>query len=68
MRRILVISSHVAQDTVGLTPTIAPLQRAGIEVVALPTVVLSNHPAREHCAGVILEPAVLDGRERWRAP
>ena len=60
MRRILVISSHVAQDTVGLTPTIAPLQRAGIEVVALPTVVLSNHPAREHCAGVILEPAVLE--------
>jgi pyridoxine kinase len=60
MRRTLIISSHVAQDTVGLTPTIAPLQRAGIEVVALPTVVLSNHPAREHCAGVILEPAVLE--------
>lgn len=60
MRRILVISSHVAQDTVGLSPTIAPLQRAGIEVVALPTVVLSNHPARKHCAGVILEPAALE--------
>jgi pyridoxine kinase len=60
MRRILVISSHVAQDPVGLSPTIAPLQRAGIEVVALPTVVLSNHPAREHCAGVTLEPTVLE--------
>lgn len=60
MRRILVISSHVAQDTVGLSPTVAPLQRAGIEVVALPTVVLSNHPAREKCAGVILEPAALE--------
>jgi pyridoxine kinase len=59
MRRILVISSHVAQDTVGLSPTIAPLQRAGIEVVALPTVVLSNHPAREHCSGVTLDPAAL---------
>lgn len=60
MRRILVISSYVAQDTVGLGPTIAPLQRAGIEVVALPTVVLSNHPAREHCAGVTLEPTALE--------
>jgi pyridoxine kinase len=60
MRRILVISSHVAQDTVGLSPTITPLQRAGIEVVALPTVVLSNHPARENCAGVVLESSALE--------
>lgn len=58
-RRILVITSHVAQDTVGLSPTIAPLQRAGIEVVALPTVVLSNHPARTHCAGIIVAPSEL---------
>ncbi|HEY8194898.1 MAG TPA: pyridoxal kinase [Hyphomicrobium sp.] len=60
MLRILVISSHVAQDTVGLAPTIAPLQHAGIEVVTLPTVVLSNHPARAVCAGTVLEPAVLE--------
>jgi pyridoxine kinase len=60
MRRILVITSHVAQDTVGLSPTAAPLTRAGIEVVAIPTVVLSNHPARTHCAGVMLEPQILE--------
>jgi pyridoxine kinase len=60
MRRILVITSHVAQDSVGMSPTAAPLTRAGIEVVALPTVVLSNHPARTHCAGVMLEPQILE--------
>jgi pyridoxine kinase len=30
---------------------IAPLQQAGIEIVALPTIVLSNHPGHDHCAG-----------------
>lgn len=61
MRRILVISLYMAQDPVGLTPMIAPLQHAGIEVVALPTMLLSNHPERAHgAAGVQLEPAVLE--------
>lgn len=49
-----------------MSPTIAPLQRAGIEVVVLPTVVLSNDPAREKCAGVILEPAALESERRHR--
>ena len=60
MRRILVISSHVAYGTVGLAATIAPLQRAGIEVTALPTVVLSNHPGHARFAGMTLEPALLE--------
>jgi pyridoxine kinase len=60
MRRILVISSHVAYEAVGLTATIAPLQRAGIEVAALPTVVLSNHPGHARFAGTKLEPALLE--------
>ncbi len=60
MRRILVISSHVAYGTVGLAATIAPLQRAGIEVAALPTVVLSNHPGHARVAGTRLEPALLE--------
>jgi pyridoxine kinase len=51
MRRILVISSHVAYGSIGLAPMIAPLQQAGIEIVALPTIVLSNHPGHAHCAG-----------------
>jgi ribonuclease VapC len=33
MSRILMISSYVARDPVGLTATMPPLQRAGIEVV-----------------------------------
>jgi pyridoxine kinase len=33
--------------------------RAGIEVVGLPTVVLSNHPIRAHIAGVTLDPQLL---------
>jgi len=60
MRRILVISSHVTYGTVGLAATIAPLQRAGIEVAALPTVVLSNHPGHTRFAGTKLEPALLE--------
>jgi pyridoxine kinase len=60
MRRILVVSSQVAADAVGLTATIPPLQRAGIEVVALPTIVLSNHPARPRVAGLTLQPTLLE--------
>ena len=59
MRRILIISSYVARDPVGLTATSPPLQQAGIEVVGLPTVVLSNHPMRAHIAGLTVDPALL---------
>lgn len=59
MRRILIISSYVAHDPVGLTATSPPLQRAGIEVVGLPTVVLSNHPIRAHIAGLTVDPELL---------
>ncbi|MBY0560676.1 pyridoxal kinase [Hyphomicrobium sp.] len=60
MSRILMISSYVARDPVGLTATMPPLQRAGIEVVALPTVVLSNHPIRPHIAGMTVDPALFE--------
>ncbi len=60
MRRILIISSYVARDPVGLTATSPPLQQAGIEVVGLPTVVLSNHPIRAHIAGLTIDPALLE--------
>jgi pyridoxine kinase len=59
MRRILIISSYVARDPVGLTATSPPLQQAGIEVVGLPTVVLSNHPVRAHIAGLTVDPVLL---------
>ena len=59
MRSILVISSHVAYGTVGLTAMVAPLQQAGLEVTMLPTIVLSNHVGHRRFAGKVLEPALL---------
>jgi pyridoxine kinase len=60
MRQILVISSHVAYGTIGLAPTVAPLQQAGIEVTTLPTIVLSNHPGLPRVAGKAVEPVLLE--------
>ncbi|MBA2126102.1 pyridoxal kinase [Hyphomicrobium methylovorum] len=59
MTRILVISSYVAFDPIGLAPAVAPMQRAGFDVVQLPTIVLSNHPAREHVGGTRITPTIL---------
>lgn len=59
MRRLLMISSYVARDPVGLTAASPPLLSAGIDVVGLPTVVLSNHPIRAHIAGITLDPRLL---------
>lgn len=57
MARVLVLSSHVAFGTVGLAVTVPVLQSLGHEVIALPTIVLSNHPGYPHVAGEKL-PAV----------
>jgi pyridoxine kinase len=51
MSSILAISSQVARGHVGLSAVVPVLQRLGHDVVALPTVLLSNHPAHERCAG-----------------
>lgn len=60
MSKILMISSYVARDPVGLAAASPPLEQSGIEVVGLPTVVLSNHPIRPHIAGMRLDPALLE--------
>jgi pyridoxine kinase len=64
MPRVLMISSYVAHDPVGLTAASPPLWSAGIEVVGLPTVVLSNHPIRAHIAGITLDPNLLSAMVR----
>lgn len=64
MHRVLMISSYVAHDPVGLTATTPPLLANGIEVVGLPTVVLSNHPIRAHIAGITLDPRLLSDMVR----
>jgi pyridoxine kinase len=59
MSRILVISSQVARGHVGLSAIVPALQRLGRDVVALPTVLLSNHPGHAHCGGERVDPDVL---------
>ena len=52
MARILAISSQVVFGPVGLTAIVPALQAQGHEVLALPTVILSNHPGHGPPAGV----------------
>lgn len=59
MGRILAISSQVARGHVGLSAIVPALQAFGHEVVALPTIVLSNHPGHRHVAGERQSPQLL---------
>ena len=59
MARILAISSQVARGTVGLSIIVPALHALGHEVMALPTVILSNHPGHTHTAGTRIEVTVL---------
>jgi pyridoxine kinase len=59
MARILAISSLVARGHVGLSIVVPALQALGHDVIALPTVVLSNHPGHPHVAGTQIDPTVL---------
>jgi pyridoxine kinase len=59
MARILAVSSQVAFGNVGLSIIMPALQALGHEVIALPTVVLSNHPGHAHVAGEQTQPHVL---------
>lgn len=60
MARILAISSQVARGHVGLSAISPALQALGHEVVALPTILLSNHPGHPHAAGERVSPMLLD--------
>lgn len=51
MSRVLVLSSWVACGHVGLSAAAPVLQAMGLEVVGLPTVMLSNHPGFDAVAG-----------------
>ncbi len=59
MPRILAISSQVACGHVGLSATIPAAQALGCDVIALPTIVLSNHPGHRHVSGTRIEPKAL---------
>lgn len=59
MARVLAISSYVAHGHVGLGAVVPVLQRLGHQVIALPTILLSNHPKHPHCAGEPVAPMKL---------
>lgn len=59
MSTILAISSQVARGHVGLSAMVPALQALGHEVIALPTVILSNHPGHGAVAGQRTDPTLL---------
>lgn len=59
MGRVLAISSLVARGHVGLSAMVPALQRLGHEVIAMPTVLLSNHPGHKHAAGELIPPDTI---------
>ncbi len=61
MARILAISSQVASGHVGLSAILPALHALGHEVIALPTVLLANHPGRQPTSGTRVAPDVLAG-------
>jgi pyridoxine kinase len=58
MARVLAISSQVVRGHIGLSAIVPALRRLGHEVWALPTIVLSNHPAHPRAAGTRIDPAI----------
>ena len=60
MAKVLSISSQVVYGHVGNSTAAFVLQRMGHEVLALPTVLLSNRPGYEAIAGDPADPAKLD--------
>lgn len=55
--RVLSISSQVVWGPVGNSAAVPALQAAGIEVLGLPTVILSNHPGHAAPTGLRMPPA-----------
>lgn len=59
MGRVLAISSQVARGAIGLSAAVPALHALGHEVIALPTILLSNHPGHAHFAGDKVAPDLL---------
>ena len=59
MSTILAISSQVARGHVGLSAVVPAQQALGHDVIALPTVILSNHPGHGEVAGQRIDPTLL---------
>jgi len=59
MARILAVSSQVARGHVGLSAIVPACQALGHDVIALPTILLSNHPGHDRAAGEHVSPSLL---------
>jgi pyridoxine kinase len=59
MPTILSLSSQVARGHVGHSAAVFAWQRLGLEVIALPTILLSNRPDHAHRAGERIRPELL---------
>jgi pyridoxine kinase len=59
MPTILSLSSQVARGHVGHSAAVFAWQRLGLEVIALPTILLSNRPDHPHRAGERVRPELL---------
>lgn len=55
MPQVLIVSSYVTIGHVGLSAGQPVCQRLGVDVTAIPTIVLSNHPGWPHAAGTAIE-------------
>ena len=60
MPTVLSLSSQVARGYVGHSVNLFAWQRLGIDVIALPTILLSNRPDLAHWAGERVRPDLLD--------
>lgn len=56
---ILALSSHVARGSVGLRAISTAIDAMGHELIACPTILLSNHPKHAACAGRPVAPEML---------
>jgi pyridoxine kinase len=61
MARVLAISSQVVRGHVGLSAIVPGLQRLGVEALAVPTILLSNHPGHRRSSGARVDVTALDG-------
>jgi len=60
MARVLAVSSQVARGAIGLSAAVPALQALGHEVIALPTILLSNHPGHTRFAGERVSARLLE--------
>ncbi|TPF75589.1 pyridoxal kinase [Brucella gallinifaecis] len=59
--RVISIQSQVVHGHVGNSAAVFPMQAKGLEVAAIPTALLSNHPHYPTMHGRVLEPELVAG-------